>query len=432
MKKNAITTLVAVVTGCALIVGAMGCSKSQSSAKKTEENKTILVFGTFRGEEAARFSEIIKIFNQKTGYNVIYEGSPEFETQIQVQAAAGTPPDIAALPQPGMMKNFAEKGYLKPLSASLIKSIDSNYAPVWKELGSYKGKTYGLFHRVNAKSFVWYNKPYWESKGYKIPKTWAELEALENEMVSKGDTPWSVGYESGAASGWVGTDWLEDLVLRTAGPEVYDQWVNHEIPFNDPRILKALKTMGSILLNDKYVYGGSTNILTSNFGDSVKPIFENPPKAMMNRQGNFITGFMQEDVQANLETKVGVFALPSIDPKWGTPVLGGGDQFVKFSDKEGVEEFLAFLTKWEACAPWAKVGGALFPHKNQNFNDYGNSLERDIAKILVDAKVFRFDGSDLMPAEVGAGTFWTGMVNYISGAETAEECLKTIDASWPQ
>ena len=198
----------------------MGCSKSQSSAKKTEENKTILVFGTFRGEEAARFSEIIKIFNQKTGYNVVYEGSPEFETQIQVQAAAGTPPDIAALPQPGMMKNFAEKGYLKPLSASLIKSIDSNYAPVWKELGSYKGKTYGLFHRVNAKSFVWYNKPYWESKGYKIPKTWAELEALENEMVSKGDTPWSVGYESGAASGWVGTDWLEDLVLRTAGPEV--------------------------------------------------------------------------------------------------------------------------------------------------------------------------------------------------------------------
>ena len=127
-----------------------------------------------------------------------------------------------------------------------------------------------------------------------------------------------------------------------------------------------------------------------------------------------------------------MYLLPSIDPKWGTPVLGGGDQFVKFSDKEGVEEFLAFLTKWEACAPWAKVGGALFPHKNQNFNDYGNSLERAIAKILVDAKVFRFDGSDLMPAEVGAGTFWTGMVNYISGAETAEECLKTIDASWPQ
>ena len=140
----------------------------------------------------------------------------------------------------------------------------------------------------------------------------------------------------------------------------------------------------------------------------------------------------QEDVQADLENRVGLFALPAVDEKWGTPVLGGGDQFVKFSDKEGVDAFLEFLTTWEACAPWARIGGALFPHKTQNFDDYGNSLERDIAKILVNATVFRFDASDLMPAEVGAGTFWTGMLNYVSGDTDVAKTLKTIDASWPK
>ena len=430
MKKLALAGL----CGAALLASFMGCSKKADSGSKAKAaDKTILVFGAFRGEEAARFEEIVKIFNEKhPEYNVVYEGSPEFETQIQVQAEAGTPPDIAALPQPGMMKNFAAKGYIKPLGSNVVSAIEKNYAPVWKQLGSADdGKTYGVFHRVNAKSFVWYNKPYWESKGYSIPNNWSELKALMNKMVANGDTPWTIGFESGAASGWPGTDWLENMMLRTAGPDVYDKWVNHTIAFNDPAVKKALETCGEIWLNNKYVYGGSTNIVTSNYGDSVKPIYENPPKAMMNMQGNFITGFMQDDIQANLEYNVGVFALPAVDEKWGTPVLGGGDQFVKFSDKAGVDEFLEFLTTWEACAPWARIGGALFPHKTQNFDDYGNSLEREIAKILVNATVFRFDASDLMPAEVGAGTFWTGMVNYVSGAENAATCLKNIEESWP-
>ncbi|MGP1459526.1 MAG: ABC transporter substrate-binding protein [Treponema sp.] len=429
--KNKSIKFFASTLSALLALSAASCSKKMISGGSGKNDGTILVFGAARGEEAARFEEIVKAFNEKTGFNVVYEGSPEFETQIQVQAAAGTPPDIASIPQPGMMKNFAQKSYLKPLSERVVKSIDENYAPVWKELASYNGTVYGVFHRVNAKSFVWYNKPYWEKKGYAIPKTWAELEALEDEMIKNGDMPWSIGFESGAATGWPGTDWLEDMVLRTAGPDVYDKWVSYDIPFDDERIVSALEKCGTIFRNNKYVYGGSTNILTANYGECVRPLFENPPKAMMNRQGNFITGFMQDDVQQNMENLVGVFALPSVDETWGTPVLGGGDQYVKFSDKPGVDEFLEFLSTWEGCVPWAKAGGALFPHKNQNFDNYGNGLEKELAKILVSAKVFRFDASDLMPAEVGSGTFWTGMVNYVSGAESAEECLKKINESWP-
>ncbi len=436
MKINKKTALSICATGMAILAIA-GCSKkdattSQSSSSKSSADKTIRVEGSFRGEEEARFQEIVKIFNEKTGYNVVYAGSPDFEVQIQVETQAGTPPDIAALPQPGTMKRFAQAGQLKALDADVVAAINENYAPVWKDLGSYNGKVYGVFHRVNAKSFVWYNKKEWAKRGYSIPTTWDELRALEYKMVADGIAPWSIGFESAAASGWPGTDWLEDMMLRTAGPEVYDKWVNHEIAFNDPAVVNALKYCGEIFLNKNYVLGGPDNIIAQNYGDSVKPLFTNPPTAMMNRQGNFITGFMQDEIQANLEENVGVFALPGVDSRWGTPVLGGGDQFVAFTDKEGVKEFLEFLTTWEACAPWAKVGGALFPHKNQNFNDYGNSLERDIAKILVNASVFRFDASDLMPTEVGSGSFWTGMVNYVSGAESAEQALKTIDATWPR
>ena len=404
---------------------------AQGKKESTQADKTIRVFGAFRGEEAARFDEIVRIFNEKSGYNVVYEGSPEFETQILVQAEAGTPPDIAALPQPGLMNKFAKSGYIKPLSAEVVGMIDTNYAPVWKDLGSYDGKVYGVFHRVNAKSFVWYPKKAFEAKGYKVPKTWDELKALQDQIVKDGGTPWSIGFESGNATGWVGTDWLEDVMLRTAGPEVYDKWVSHEIPFDDPAVQKAMGYLGDIFLNPKYVYGGATNILTSHFGDAVKPLFDTPTRVYLNRQGNFVTSFMPQTIQDNLETEVGVFALPSIDPQWGAPILGGGDQFVAFSDKPGVEEFLSFLTTWEACAPWAQVGGALFPHKTQNLADYGNAIEREIAKMLVDATVFRFDASDLMPAEVGAGSFWTGMVDFVNGVD-AKTVLSNIEKSWPR
>ncbi len=438
MKKSMFTKAVLVLSASALVMMVTGCggkggeSSSGSSGKAKAEDKTIRIEGAFRGEEEARFQEIVKIFNEKSGYNVVYTGSPDFEVQIQVETQAGTPPDIAALPQPGTMKRFADAGYLKPLPSDVVSAIDANYAPVWKDLGSHKGQVYGIFHRVNAKSFVWYNKKEWAKRGYTIPKTWDELKKLEDKMVSDGIAPWSIGFESAAATGWVGTDWMEDMMLRTAGPDVYDKWVNHEIAFNDPAVLKALNYCGEVFLNKKYVLGGPNNIIAQNYGDSVKPLFTNPPTAMMNRQGNFITGFMQDEIQANLEENVGVFALPSVDAKWGTPVLGGGDQFVAFTDKAGVKEFLTFLTTWEACAPWARIGGALFPHKTQNFDDYGNSLEREIAKILVNATVFRFDASDLMPTEVGSGSFWTGMVNYVSGAENAEQCLKTIEETWPR
>ncbi len=399
-------------------------------AAAEEDSNVVRVFGAFVDEEARRFEEAIKPFEERTGIDVIYEGSSEFETLISVRVEGGNPPDIAALPQPGLMKNFAAKGVLVPMWSSLEDTVDSNYASVWKSLGSFEGTPYGVFHRVNAKSFVWYPKKAWDAAGYEVPTTWAELEALMDQMVADGVKPWAVGIESGGATGWAGTDWIEDIMLRTVGPDVYDQWVNNEIPFNDPAVKDAFEILGDIWLNPAYVYGGANTILTTSFGDAPAPMFADPPKAMMHRQGNFITGFFPDDIQANLEEEVGVFPLPSINPEFGIPVLGGGDQFVVFNDTPAVRQFMEFLATWESGELWARSGGALFPYKNQDLSAYPNEIERSLAEALVNAKVFRFDASDLMPGQVGAGTFWSGVVDWLTG-KNLDTVLSDIQKSWP-
>jgi alpha-glucoside transport system substrate-binding protein len=395
------------------------------------QDKVVKVLGAFVAEEEARFNEGIKVFEEETGIDVQYESTKEFETLINVRVEAGDAPDIAAVPQPGMMKRFAANGKLVALWPEIIAKIDANYAPAWKDLGSYEGNVYGVFHRVNVKSLVWYPKEAFEMMEYQIPKTWDELLALSDQMVSDGITPWCIGVESGAATGWAATDWMEDIMLRTAGPDVYDQWVDHEIPFNDPAVKKAAEMMADIWLNPDYVLGGATSIVSTYFGDAPKPMFDDPPQCMLHRQGNFITGFFPEDIQADLEAKVGLFGLPGIDPQWGTPVLGGGDQYVMFNDRPEVRQFMEFLTTWASAESWAEAGGALFPHKDQNLDAYPDALARAQAELLVNAEVFRFDASDLMPAEVGAGSFWSGMVDLVNG-KSIDDVLSAIEASWPQ
>jgi alpha-glucoside transport system substrate-binding protein len=395
------------------------------------KKKMVYVFGPFQEPESTRFEETIKSFEESTGIDVIYTPSREFESSIFVRVEGDDPPDIAALPQPGLMYRFAKKKQIKPLWPEAIAKIKNNYAPVWKELGSYNGTPYGIFHRVNVKSLVWYPKKAWEEAGYEPPKTWEELETLCKKMIADGHAPWSVGIKSGASTGWVGTDWIEDIMLRTAGPKVYDQWIQHEIPFDDPAIKKAVDIMAKIWMDPKMVYGGVMTILNTHFGDAPKVMFDDPPRAWMHRQGNFVTGFFPQKVQDHLEEEVGVFGLPSIDPKWGVPVLGGGDQYVMFKDRPEVRQFMEFLTTGKSGEAWARAGGALFPHKDQNLDAYPDKLSRAQAKMLLNAKVFRFDASDMMPAEVGAGTFWEGIVDIVSGKKP-DDVLQKIDQSWPK
>jgi alpha-glucoside transport system substrate-binding protein len=394
------------------------------------QDQVVKILGAFGTQEEVRFNEAVKVFEDATGIDVQYESTRDFEVLINVRVEAGDAPDLAAVPQPGLMARFASQGELVELWPEILAKMDANYAPVWKTLGSYDGKPYGLFHRVNVKSLVWYPKEAFEMYGYTIPTTWEEMIALSDKMVEDGVAPWCIGIESGVATGWPATDWMEDIMLRTAGPDVYDQWINHEIPFNDPAVKKAAEMMMEIWGNPDYVLGGTTAIATTQFGDAPKPMFEEPPQCMLHRQGSFITGFFPEEIQAELDAKVGVFGLPGIDPQWGMPVLGGGDQFVMFNDRPEVRQFMEFLTTWESAASWAAAGGALFPHLDQDVSVYPDSISQAQAELLLNAQVFRFDASDMMPAEVGNGSFWAEMVNLVSGKDL-DAVLADIDASWP-
>lgn len=435
--------LVGVLGAAVLVVAACGGSGSSPAATTAPagsggasvdlSGKTITVSGAFVDVEAERFAESVKPFEAATGAKVVYNGDKSFEQQLNVQVQAGNPPDVAMLPQPGSMKNYASQGKLFPLPADTVASIDTNYGPGWKEVGTAAdGKTYGVFHRVNLKGLVFYPKVAWDAKGYTAPTTWDELKALQDKMIADGVAPWCIGVESGAGTGWPITDWVEEIMLRTVGAEGYDKWVAGTTPFTDASVKNAYQIVSDIMTSDKITFGGPQYVVQTNFGEAPKAAFDDPPKCWLTNQGNFITTFFPEDVQADLDNQVGVFTLPAIDAAIGTPAEVGGDQAVAFADRPEVWAFLKYLTTPEAGVSWQKAGGALFPYKTQDVANYSSALDKAFAQTIVDASFVRFDGSDAMPAAVGSGTFWTESVKLLVGSQDIDTTLANIAASWPK
>jgi alpha-glucoside transport system substrate-binding protein len=260
------------------------------------------------------------------------------------------------------------------------------------------------------------------------------MKALMDQIVADGDTPWCIGIESQQATGWPATDWLEEIMLRTTSLENYDRWTTGELPFTSPEVRNAVQIMSDIWFNDQYVYGGRAAIASTNFGDSPTPMFDDPPKCWLHRQGNFITTFFEENapgVEAGVDYDF--FYLPPIDQQYGSPVLFAGDLFSVFTenDRPEVRAVMQYLTTYESIQPWIKLGGgALSPHKDANLEDYTSPIERRMAETILSATSARFDGSDLMPAEVGSGSFWKGMTDYVSGSANLDQALETIQNGW--
>ncbi len=394
--------------------------------------KTISILGAFGGEEAKTFQAVINAFEAKNpGVKVNYASSADFNTVLNVRVQSGDYPDITALPQPGVMKDLAARGVLAPVNGLTLNQIKNNYAPAWAELGrAADKKIYGVFHRVNVKGLVFYNKPAFEAAGYKVPKTWVELMALTKAMESSKASPWCVGMESGGATGWVATDWIENIMLRTQPASVYDQWITNDVKFSSAAVKNAFQVVDSIWSNPKQVYGGRANIAATNFIPSAQGLFTNPSQCWLHMQGSFATAFMQDSIQKNLDSNVGVFVLPMINTKLPQTALVGGDQFVMFKGKNRpeVEKFMSFLATGASADPWIKQGGGLFPHKDQNLSLYPTKLEGDFARVILSAKAARFDASDAMPSAVNQA-FWKGTTDWVTGA-SLDSVLSSIDAAY--
>lgn len=378
-------------------------------------------------------------FEECTGADVIYEGSREFEAQLPVRIQAGDPPDIAYIPQPGLLATIVRDNpdAVVPVGEMAEANVDEYYDPAWKEYGSIDGTYYATPLGANVKSFVWYSPSMFADAGYEIPETWDELIALSDQIVADGGTPWCAGIESGEATGWPATDWLEDVMLRTAGADVYDQWVNHEIPFNDPAVADALETVGSILKNPDYVNGGIgdvRSIASTPFTDAGFPILDG--QCWMHRQASFYAANWEsarEGVTVAEDGDVFAFYFPSMDAD-ERPVLGGGEFVAAFADRPEVAAFQAFLVspEWNNAKIESTGPGWVSANSGQDTSLYASPIDRLSAELLADPNtVFRFDASDLMPGEVGASSFWTEMTNWIASDKSDQEVLDAIESSWP-
>lgn len=391
----------------------------------------VTIFGVYTGEDANRFSAALVPFEQATGIDVEFEGSADFETLIVVRAESGSPPDIAQFSQPGLMKQLKDK--LVPLDSFMnMEQLKKDYIQSWLDLATFDGHLYGIFYRAATKSIVWYPTPQFQEAGYKVPRTWDEMIALMDKMVADGRTPWCIPAEHGGSTGWVITDWVEDVLLRTAPPEIYDQWVNHEIPFNHPEIKEAMDYVAQVMFNDKYVFGGRKGILTIWVGQTAElfPTETEEPRCWMMKQAGWIPAFFPEGKKAGVDASF--FYFPPIEEKYGKPVLGGGDPIGMFHDRPEVRAVMEYLATPAGCEVWVKTGGFISPNRSVPLEWYTNEMDRLQGEILKNADVFRFDASDLMPAEVGVGTFWTGMIDWVSGEKDTDTVLQEIENSWPK
>ncbi len=393
--------------------------------------KTVNIFGAFVDVDAERFTASMVEFEKQTGIDVVYEGSGDFEVLVNVRTEGGDPPDIAAFPQPGLMADIARKGHILDLRDWFgMDYLEQQYSDAWLDLSKVDDMVAGVWYRASLKSLVWYAKPVFEKEGYAIPESWDELLALSEQMVADGYVPWSIGIESSGATGWVATDWIEDILLRTAAPEKYDAWTKGELPFSSPEVKNAARIMSEIWFNPDFVLGGTNSILTVPFGDAATPLVQDPPRALMHRQASFITAFMPDGTEIGKD--VDYFYLPPInEAEFGKPVLGAGDCLSAMTDKPETKAVMKYLSTGLSTKAWLEAGGFVSPHNDTPLDWYPSAIERGYAEIILDADTFRFDGSDLMPGQVGAGSFWTGMVDYVSGIDL-DRVMRDIDNSWPE
>ncbi|TIT47701.1 MAG: carbohydrate ABC transporter substrate-binding protein, partial [Mesorhizobium sp.] len=364
------------------------------------KGETLSIFGPWRGEDETLVRSVLDYFSEATGAEVKYSSSENYEQQIVIDTQAGSPPNIAVLPQPGLIQDLASKGVLTPLGDDVAAWVKENYAAgdSWAKLGTYNGKDgkpgfYAFPYKIDVKGLVWYSPDNFEEAGYKVPKTQEELAELEKKIIADGGKPWCIGLGSGGATGWPATDWVEDIMLRTQPPEVYDKWVKNEIPFTDPAVVNAIDIFGKIATDDKMVDGGAKAVAATDFRDSPKGLFTVPPKCYMHHQASFIPSFFPEGVKLGQDADF--FPYPS-KPELGTPLEVAGTLVMITKDSKASREFIKFLQMPLAHELWMAQKSFVTPFKGANKDAYGSDALKKQGEILVGATTVRFDGSDLM------------------------------------
>jgi alpha-glucoside transport system substrate-binding protein len=410
---------------------------SGGGAELGEDTGTVNLMSPGQPNEVEAYQVIFdELINAETDYRVEIEANDAIVEQVQIRAEGGTL-DVAAVPQPGLVTELAAAGDIVSLEdlGFDIDELNELLGADFVALGEYEGEHYGLPTNINLKSMVWYPKQAFDAANYEEPETWDDLIALSDQIVDDGGTPWCIGLESGGDSGWPATDWMEDIMLRTAGGDVYDQWYRHEIPFNDEAVRTAGEHFGEILFTDGYVLGGAPSTAQTAFADAPLPMFNDPPGCFLHRQASFINAEFPEGTEAGVDYDW--FPLPPIEQE-GTLFAG---ELTVVGTNGARPEVVDFLERFIAQDVQCEMGGVvessrISPSTEVGPDCYANDILSEASEILTQAledRTGRFDASDLMPAAVGGGSFWTGMLDYVqSGPESLDGVLDDIENSWPE
>ena len=416
-----------------LALAAAGCGGSDDDGGSAKGNKdvsgSISIMAIWAGEEQKSFQAVIDGFNEQyPNVDVKYtSGGDNLAPLLSTAIEGGNPPDLAAIGQPGLMADFAKKGAIKSID-DLRDKIVGAFGEAVADAGSVDGTQYAVMFKGSNKSTIWYNVASFEEAGVEPPETWDALNEVRDTLLAAGITPYSVGVDVG----WPMTDLFENIYIRTAGAEKYDQLARHEIPWTDQSVKDALKIMADIVGKSNYMVGGTDGALQTEMPDSVAKVFTDKPDAAMVVLGDFAPGVTETTLEP--ETGYNVFTFPSIEDS-GPAVVGGGDLFVKFKDTPAADAFLEYLTTVEAAEIWAKRGGFSSPNKNLDVNVYPDEITKKIAGALAEAaeaNTFRFDMSDLQPAAFG-GTPGQGLfkefTDFVANPNDIDGVTKQMEAS---
>ncbi|MGC0369874.1 MULTISPECIES: ABC transporter substrate-binding protein [unclassified Microbacterium] len=426
-----------------LAVGAIalaGCAEGDSggSGGSSQGTTTVRISGGITGSEADLLNQSFDQFTKDTGIKVEYTGDKSFEGNIVTKVTGGDAPDIAIVPQPGLLQTLVGTGDVKKATDAVSSNVDKYWGKDWKSYGTVDGDFYAAPMLANVKGYVWYSPAKFKEWGVSIPKTYDELLTLTQTIQQKtGSAPWCAGFASGDASGWPGTDWIEDLVLRQSGPDVYDKWVANDVKFTDPQIKDAFDAVGKILLNPAYVNAGFGDVKSINsvaFADVAAKVADG--SCALTHQASFLSSnFLTVKNASGGEVKVApdgdvyAFLLPGV--KEGEQSVEGGGEFVAtFSDDANVQKVAEFMSSPEFADARVKLGGVISANKGADPSLASSEFLQEAMKVVQNPDTtLRFDASDLMPATVGAGSFWKGMVSWIDGTPT-DKVLSDIQAGY--
>lgn len=415
-----------------VLIGVLALALVVVPASLSAQDCVISFLTVWSGEdELPNWENMVAPFVDETGCTIEAESTRDLNAVLTTRVEAGNPPDITAAPSSSTMQTFIAEDEVVPLDFLDMDRMQQQFGDVWINLGTIDGTLYSVFPRAAIKSLIWYSPPAFEAAGYEIPTTWEELIDLCEQIVDDGAACFSIGLESGAASGWPATDWIEDIMLRTNSLETYDAWVNHELEWTGPEVTLAWETFGEIVGEEDFQFGGSAGTLATNFGEAPCALFTDPPGAYLHRQASFIQSFIMdcpggEDLVPGEDFDF--FGFPTIDPQYGNPGLGAADSFVLFTDNENTRALIDFLTQPEAMAGWLEGGGSgIAINKEFPMDLYPDVLTRRAAEVLASVDAFRYDASDQMPGDVNQA-FWTGTLDFVTDTGSLSSILETIES----